>query len=106
MLSATAIAKMKREIIETDERLPFVFQALGDPCRYHIFRFLTGRRDICVTDVAKVIGISIPAASQQLRILEMTGLVERERMGQMICYTIKASEPLVRSILKIIKARS
>lgn len=106
MLPATAIVKMKREVIETDDRLPFIFQALADPCRYRIFCFLIGRSDICVTDAAKVMDISVPAASQQLRILEMTGLVERERMGQMICYKIKASEPLVRSILKIIKTRS
>lgn len=70
--------------------------------RYRIFKLLLQRHDLCVTDVANVLGISLPAASQQLRIMELSGLVKKERMGQMMCYCIREDDPVVKSIIKMI----
>jgi ArsR family transcriptional regulator len=86
------------------DRLAFVFEALGDPTRLNIFKLLSKeKKDLCVTDIANVFKISVPAASYQLKILEMVGLIERERMGQMTCYTLREKDPLVRNVLKIIQ---
>ncbi len=80
-----------------------VFSAIGDPTRYKIFRILMKRKDICVSEIAKILKISVPAASQQLRILESVGLIRRERMGQMICYEVNVKNNLVKEISKLIK---
>ena len=87
---------------EKKEKLRVVFGVLGDLSRFRIFEIIAKKRDSCVSDIASKLKISVPAVSQQFRILEMAGLVERERMGRKICYKIKKNDSVVRSILKII----
>ncbi len=94
------IAKIKRSLENEDERTPIVFGALSDARRFQMFKLLLEHKDLCVTEMAKIFGISVPAASQQLKILEMTGLIRRERQGKSICYEIKNKDPIVRSLLK------
>lgn len=104
MLEAKELQKVQKSFSEIKDRLAFVFEALGDPTRLNIFRLLSKeKKDLCVTDIANVFKISVPAASYQLKILEMVGLIERERMGQMTCYTLREKDPLVRNVLKIIQ---
>lgn len=109
MLNKKQIIEVKKNIIESqaagDGRLPIMFNALGDPGRFRIFRLLMARCDICVTDLANIFGISVPAASQQLRVLEMTGLVKKERLGQTICYEVRNDDPLVKTILKLFSGK-
>lgn len=102
MLTKEEIRTARRDIATEEEQLPFMFKALSDMGRYRIFKLLLQRHDLCVTDVANVLGISLPAASQQLRIMEMSGLVKKERMGQMMCYCVRADDLRVMSIIKII----
>ena len=105
MLSEVQIVKIKKTVDKKDTRLPMVFSALSDPCRFRMFKFLMKYHDVCVTDIANVFEISVPAASQQLRILEITGLIRKERMGQMICYTIKDDDQVVKSLIKLFKEK-
>ncbi len=84
------------------EKLRVVFGVLGDPSRFSILELIARKKDFCVSEMASALKISVPAASQQFRILEMAGLVERERMGQKICYKVKRDDSVVRSILKLI----
>ncbi len=100
MLSTRDIQKIKKGLLAEDGRAPIVFGALSDARRYQMFRLLLAHKDLCVTETAKIFGISVPAASQQLKILEMTGLIRRERMGKSICYGVKCNDPLVKSLLK------
>ena len=104
MLEAKELQKVQKSFTDMKDRLAFVFEALGDPTRLNIFKLLSKeKKDLCVTDVANVFKISVPAASYQLKILETVGLIERERMGQMTCYTLRDKDPLVRNVLKIIQ---
>lgn len=102
MLTKEEIRTARKEIATDDEQLPFIFNALSDMGRYRIFKLLLQRHDLCVTDVANVLGISLPAASQQLHIMELSGLVKKERMGQMMCYCIREEDPVVKSVIKMI----
>lgn len=102
MLTREEVRIARRAVATEEEQLPLVFNALSDVGRYRIFKLLLARHDLCVTDVANVLDISVPAASQQLRIMELSGLVKKERMGQMTCYCVREDNPLVRSIIKII----
>lgn len=97
------IKKVKSALLGINERLPIVFSALGDPTRFRIFRILLQYHDICVTDIARLFGITVSAASQQLRFMELSGLIRKIRMGQMICYEIKGEDPVVQSIIKIFR---
>lgn len=101
MLTKAQIQKIKFETPRNDNQLTLIFDALGDSGRFRIFQLLIERRDLCVTDVAGVFGISLSAASQQLKILERVGLVQKTRMGQMVCYEINSRNPVVKQIIKM-----
>jgi len=103
MLTKKQAVKIKKDVELENNSIPLAFAALSDHGRFRIFKMLVKNKGVCVTDVASVLEISMPAASQQLKIMEMSGLVKKERMGQMICYELKYENPLVRSIIKIIR---
>ena len=103
MLTQAKIKRIRREANLVDEQAPLIFSALADPRRYCIFKLLLRHRNLCVTEVAKIFKISVPAASQQLRVLERTGLIRREKVCQSVCYEIKHEDPLIKSILKYLK---
>jgi len=102
------LPKEKLKIIQAsisnaqDSNLPRIFSALSDPGRFQIFNLLLKHKDVCVSDIASILNTTVPAASQQLKILELVGLVKREREGQMICYKIAGDNPTVKSIIKLI----
>ena len=104
MLAQKELNQVQKSVTEAKDRLALVFEALGDPTRLNIFRLLLKEeKDLCVTDVANVFKISVPAASYQLKILEMVGLIQRERMGKMTCYTLRKKDPMVKNVVKIIQ---
>jgi DNA-binding transcriptional ArsR family regulator len=86
-----------------DERLPIVFNALSDPNRCNIFRSFLKRDRLCVSDIAKTLGISMSLASQHLKVLEITKLLTREREGRTIYFRPNTSDELVRSIIKAVQ---
>lgn len=88
-----------------EERLANALQSLGHMTRFKMFKLLTGDREMCVSEVAEALGISVPAASQHFRIFELNGLVDRQRDGQKICYFIRQEDPLVRQLISIIKSK-
>ena len=87
----------------TDSKLVKLFDALGDSTRFKLVRLLARKEELCVSELADQVGISTAGASQHLKILEHAGLVDRNRMGQKICYTInkedQANEQLFDMIL-------
>ena len=101
MLQTEHIKKIREGVAGTESSLPYIFKALGDKTRFSIFLLLTRRGELCVTDIAHIFSISVPAASYQLKILEMSRLVRRERMGQMICYEIEKNNTMVQIITRL-----
>lgn len=102
MLSNKELQGVQKSFTEAKDHLAHVFEALGDPTRLRIFRLLAQKKDLCVTDVAKVCGISVPAASYQLKMLEVVGLAKRERMGKMVCFELRKQDPVVKKVITII----
>ena len=102
MLTTKEIGKFKKKLEGSEDHLAFIFEALSNSARLKIFRLLLRQKDICVTDVARILGVSVPADSYQFHIIELVGLVEKERMGKMICYKLKKEDPMVRKIMRIV----
>lgn len=100
MLSQAQINSIKREVEKNGLRFPKVFSVLGDPVRFNVFRLLFTQRDLCVTDIAKIFGISVPAASHHLKVLENAGLLKRQKMGQEVCYEINDQDPAVKFLIQ------
>ncbi len=69
------------------EALADTFRILGDPTRVRILDALsTG--ELCVCDIAELVGISESAASHQLRLLRGMRLVRPRRAGRLVYYAV------------------
>ncbi len=102
MLTKEQIRKIRDDLASEDGRLQLVFSVLGDSNRFRIVKLLFEHKELCVTDLANILQISMPAVSQHLRILELSDVVDKERMGQMICYMLKRGNPAVEAVVKLL----
>lgn len=69
------------------ERVARTFKALADPTRCKIILALT-RHELCVTDLATVVGASTSGVSHHLKGLKDINLVRHRRDGNTIYYSI------------------
>jgi DNA-binding transcriptional ArsR family regulator len=63
------------------------FRLLGDVTRVRILDALS-RSELCVCDIARLLGLSESAVSHQLRLLRGMRLVKPRRDGRMMFYTL------------------
>jgi DNA-binding transcriptional ArsR family regulator len=103
MLNPSEIQKLQSLMKREDDRLPIIFSALGDPRRCKIFRSFLKRDRLCVSDIARTLGISMSLASQHLKILEVTKLVIREREGRSVYFRPNTDDELVATIIKAVQ---
>ena len=71
----------------TVEALADTFRVLGDPTRVRILDALSSG-ELCVCDIASLVGISESAASHQLRLLRGMRLVRPRRAGRLVYYAV------------------
>ena len=103
MLSKSAISKIQKESVDNNNELPRLFSVLGDQTRWHIFTLLLQHEGLCVTDLANILNVSVPAVSQQLRVMEMSGLMQSKRNGQKICYEVDTNNEITKIIMKLLR---
>jgi DNA-binding transcriptional ArsR family regulator len=103
MLKANEVKKLRALLSKEDARLPIIFSALGEPRRCKIFRSFLKRERLCVSDVSRTFRMSMSLASQHLKILEITGLLKREREGRTVYFRPNVEDELVRSIIAAVR---
>ncbi|MCB9810707.1 MAG: winged helix-turn-helix transcriptional regulator [Candidatus Nomurabacteria bacterium] len=103
MLEKEKIEALRKKLSTSvdDVILIETFKLLGDKNRFRIIKMLTEEKELCVSELAAILDTSMSAVSQHLRILEMSGLVEGKRCGQMMCYTPLIDHPKVKAIIKL-----
>lgn len=76
---------------ELDEEVLFdlaeLFKIFGDSNRIRILYTLSGT-EMCVSDIAQILGLTASAVSHQLRILKSSKLVKCRREGKIIFYML------------------
>ncbi|MDR5695064.1 MAG: metalloregulator ArsR/SmtB family transcription factor [Armatimonadota bacterium] len=77
--------RMKPE--KTMTLLAETFRTLGDPTRAAILYALV-HGELCVCDLAEIVGISESAISHHLRVLRNLRLVNYRRQGRKVCYSL------------------
>lgn len=80
-----------------------VFGLLSDTTRISIFQTLSSEKEPCVGRIAERVGVSLSAASHQLKKLELLGVVSKCRYGQEVCYCLNRNNKLVGQLIKLIK---
>lgn len=63
------------------------FKILGDPTRVRI-AYSLAREELCVCDLANLLGVSQSAVSHSLRVLRQMKLVRFRREGKIAYYTL------------------
>ena len=76
-----------RKQLRRMEELAELFSALGDPTRVKIVYALS-REEMCVCDLAALVGLSPQAVSYHLRLLRALRLVRYRRQGRRVFYSL------------------
>jgi len=84
--------KVKHVQEKLNEKKPLevakVFKALSDDTRVKIAYALTLEDELCVCDIANIIGSTTATASHHLRLLRNLGLAEYRKEGKLVYYAI------------------
>ncbi len=76
-------------------------EVIKDPTRFKLVDLLRRYEQLCVCDLANILGVSSPAISQHLRKLKDMDLVSATREKQTLFYSLRSSDfvPFLDSIL-------
>lgn len=101
----TVRASLARE----EERLPELadfYKLLGNTTRLKILLALAAG-ELCVCDIAHVLGLSIAATSHQLKLLRNQGWLRKRDDGKMVYYRLHSADLLkaLKGDLKMLEAR-
>lgn len=66
-----------------------VFKSLADETRLKIAFALSGEDELCVCDVANIIGSTVATASHHLRLLGNMGLAKYRKEGKLVFYSLE-----------------
>ena len=96
----TGLVERLRPALPPEEHLyalADLYKIFGDSTRIRILFALFGR-ELCVCDIAELLGMSISAISHQLRVLKQAKLVKFRRDGKTVFYSL--CDDHVRTILE------
>jgi len=88
-LHPARVAELRAALIDAADvtDLAETFRALGDPTRVRILDALS-HGELCVCDLAALVGMSESAVSHQLRLLRNLRLVRARRDGRLMFYAL------------------
>lgn len=67
-----------------------LFKVFGDSTRIKIL-YILSRSELCVCDIAQLLGMTQPAISYQLKVLKQAQLVKNRREGKTVFYSLADS---------------
>ncbi|MGM9987802.1 MAG: ArsR/SmtB family transcription factor [Bacillaceae bacterium] len=70
------------------DKVAILFKALGDETRLKIMYALFLEGELCVCDVANIIGSSVATSSHHLRFLQNSGLAKKRKEGKLVLYSL------------------
>jgi ArsR family transcriptional regulator, lead/cadmium/zinc/bismuth-responsive transcriptional repressor len=88
-IDLTRVRKLRAALVQPEavQGLADTFSALGDPTRVRMLDALS-HGELCVCDLAAVLGVSQSAVSHQLRLLRGMRLVRPRRDGRVVFYSL------------------
>lgn len=84
-------------------RFVHTLQVLGDTTRFKMFKMMLEHQNLCVSDIAHNLEISVSAVSQHFRSFELLRLVTKQRQGQKICYLVNHDDPFVHQLYDFVQ---
>lgn len=93
------VARIKAELAKEEHLLPQLaelYKLLGNTTRLKILLALA-QEELCVCDVAHVLGLTVAATSHQLKLLRDQGWLAMRNDGKMVYYRLR-SEGLLKAL--------
>jgi ArsR family transcriptional regulator len=87
-LSILTVVDIMTAMARTTDPDARLLQALADPTRLAILRQLSAERQTCACDLTVGIELSQPTVSHHLRVLREAGLVNAERRGSWVYFSL------------------
>ncbi len=103
MIRAKDIEKKRKIFSESDTSMVAGFKVLSDINRYRIFRILAEQPRLSVSNIAKILDISLPLASQHIKVLTHAKLLQKEREGKKVFPKLEHTNPFVQAIVATIQ---
>ncbi|HLB50875.1 MAG TPA: metalloregulator ArsR/SmtB family transcription factor [Patescibacteria group bacterium] len=103
MIDRVAIQKYKTRLtmVATDiKRQNDVHYIGSDATRLKILCLLKENPELCVSDIAAILDISVSAVSHQMGIMESHGFLSKTKSGQTVCYTLAEAYKTVKEFFK------
>lgn len=82
------VIKRVRPRMEEINNVELIFKALSDATRLKITYALTLEKELCVCDVANIIGTSTATASHHLRYLRDMGIAKSRKEAKLVFYSV------------------
>ena len=103
MLNKRDILKNQKRFSEKDLSVSALFKILSDTNRYRIFLLLMGSPQFSIGSIAKILDISLPLASQHIRLMVHANVLEKKRYGKMVCIELKQNNLLLNTLVKALQ---
>lgn len=88
-ISSETEAELRNTLItKPTERLAGWFKGLADANRVKIAYLLTHHEELCVHDIARLVGISVANASHHLRLMRSLGVTKTKKKGTTVFYSL------------------
>ena len=101
------INRCRQDIKNVDEAVGILAKALklaGNELRLKMLILLDQESKICPCDLSDILGMTVPAISQHLKKLKDARLVDSNKVGQTIFYSIsKSNNPFLNPIFKLLE---
>ena len=92
LINGTKVAAVNKAMLPEEIllRLAETFRVLGDPTRVRILHALS-LEELCVCDIASLLGTTKSAVSHQLRLLRSLRVVKYRKDGRIVYYSLEDS---------------
>ena len=90
VIDAERVAATRARALDTagSANVAGLFRLLGDPGRVRIMSALLEAGELCVCDLAAVVGMAESSVSHSLRLLRTAGVVAHRRAGRQVFYRL------------------
>ena len=90
MIDPDRVAATRQRLLGVDEAMSLAdgFKLLGEPSRIRILFAMLEAGELCVCDLAAVVGVSETVVSHSMRLLRAAGIVANRRDGRVIYYRL------------------
>ncbi|HBU28072.1 TPA: hypothetical protein DEB00_03085 [Candidatus Uhrbacteria bacterium] len=103
MLTAKELRDNRRLFNGNSTQIVSMFKALNEINRYHILCILTKNPNLSVGDIAQILDISLPLASQHIKVLTQSNLLQKKREGKRVFTKLDQTNPFVKAIVRAIE---